>query len=69
LVELKLDLFDYDGAFFADFYAAFTAEAFFGVDRHRFAVLHLEYLNRAYIHAFFTTGALFFIDDRIKRHY
>jgi hypothetical protein len=69
MVESELDLFDYDGAFFTDFHAAFTAEAFFGIDRHRLAILHLEYFNRAHIHALFTTGALFFIDDRIKRHY
>ena len=64
----QLSLFDYNCAFFADFDTAFAAETFFCVYRHRFTILHLEYFDRTYIHALFTTGALFFIDDRIKSH-
>jgi hypothetical protein len=65
----NLGLFDYDCAFFTDFDAAFASKTFFGIDGHGFTVLHLEYFNRTNIHALFTTGALLFIDDRIKSHY
>jgi hypothetical protein len=63
-----LDLFDGNGAFFANLDTAFAAEAFFGIDGHGFAILHLENFNRADIHALFTTGALFFIDSWVKSH-
>jgi hypothetical protein len=66
--EKVLDLFDGNGAFFANLDTAFAAETFFGIDGHGLAVLHLENFNRADIHALFTTGALFLIDCRIKSH-
>ena len=65
----KSGLFDNNGAFFTNFNATFAAETFFSIDRNGFAILHLEYFDRTHIHAFFTTSALFFIDDRIKSHY
>ena len=64
----QLDLFDGNGVFFTNLDTALAAEAFFGIDGHGFAVLHLENFNRADIYALFTAGALFFIDSRIKSH-
>jgi hypothetical protein len=69
VVEPGLDLFDNNGAFFTNFYATFASETFFGVDRHRLAILHLEYFDGTDVHALFTASALINIDDRIKRHY
>jgi hypothetical protein len=64
----RLDLFDGNGVFFANLNAALASEALFSVDGHGFAVLHFENFNRTDIHAFFTAGAFFFIDSRIKGH-
>jgi len=65
----RLSLFDDYGAFFADFHTAFAAEAFFGVDCHRFVILHFENFHRTNIHALFATYALFLINDRVKGHF
>jgi hypothetical protein len=61
-------LFNRDGAFRANFHAAFAPEAFFGIHRHRLAVLHLKDLNRANIHALLAACALFFVDSGVKSH-
>jgi hypothetical protein len=65
---MGLGLFDYDGAFFTDFDAAFASKTFLGIDGYGFLILHFEYFNRTDIHAFFAPDTLFFINDGIKSH-
>ena len=50
-----LGLFYRDGILFAYFNAAFTAETFFSIHGNGFTVLHLKYLDRANVYAFFTS--------------
>jgi hypothetical protein len=63
-----LGLFDSDGTLFAYFNAAFTAEAFFRIHRNGFTVLHLKYLDRANVYAFFTSYTFFFVNCGRKGH-
>jgi len=63
-----LDFFDCDRVYFANFHAAFAAQAFFRIHHDGFSVSKLEHLNRAYIDALFAAHAFFFINNRIKSH-
>jgi hypothetical protein len=63
-----LSLFDCDGTRFANFNAAFAAEAFFSINRNGFSILHFEHFRRADIYAFFATFTFFFINDGVESH-
>jgi len=64
----SLDFFDCDRVYFANFHAAFAAQAFFRIHDDGFSVPKLEHFNRAYIDALFAAHAFFFINNRIKSH-
>jgi hypothetical protein len=63
-----LGLFYRDGVLFAYFNAAFTAETFFSIHGNGFPVLHLKYLDRANVYAFFTSYTFFFVNCGRKGH-
>jgi hypothetical protein len=65
----RLSFFDRYGAFFTNFNAAFTAEAFVCVNGFALAVLHFEDFNRANIDTLFATGTFVFIHDGVKSHF
>jgi hypothetical protein len=68
LYSQRLGLFDDDGVFFANFDAAFAAQALFGVNGFGFPVFHFEHLCGANVHALLAPNAFFLIHDRIKSH-
>jgi hypothetical protein len=68
LYSQMLGLFDDDGVFFANFDAAFAAQALFGVNGFGFAVFHFKYLCGANVNALLAPNAFFLIHDRIKSH-
>jgi hypothetical protein len=65
---IESGLFDGDGVLFADFHAAFTAEALLGINRDGLAVFHLENFHWTYVDTFFATNALFMVNCGDKCH-
>jgi hypothetical protein len=63
---LNLNFFYNDGAGFANFHTAFTAQAFIHVNRNGFVVLKLENTHRAGIHAIGITGAFVGVNRDLK---
>jgi hypothetical protein len=63
-----LNFRDRDGLLIANLYTTFTAKAFFGVDRHGFAVLHFVNVNRTHFHAFLASFTLVVIHRDFVTH-
>jgi hypothetical protein len=67
-IQIVLGLFDSDRTWFANFNAAFAAEAFFSIHRNGFSILHFKHFDRANVHAFFATFTFFLINNGVESH-